>query len=133
MDILLGIFCNPTFKRYYENNEEVCIFPFVKLCRENSNSSVLDVVMNASELANKIHFVLDGIKLPLNCNLSITCLELISILSEDLYLTKIQFWSYGKKVSTSLVVKLVQQSGHGYYHNMEFNQALKKLKKSIKI
>ena len=129
MEILLGIFHTNTFQDVYFKNNQMIAFPFEEAYIQNRSLSVLERVVEVSELAAKIHFVLDGIKLPLDCDQSVTCLELITILSDSYLLSKTQFWVYGEQIDTSFVIKVIQQAGHGHFNNVSLETALTTLKK----
>lgn len=111
MDILLGIFKSPTFKQMSKDNPWH-VFPFLDITTESfmNNNTLIDIAEGAIKVADNVHFVLDGINLPIDVIHSVSCQELSLIINNKDYLSKTTFYYGGLIVNKTKVLELIQQS-----------------------
>lgn len=88
MKILLGIYRAPHFMDIMKQ-EIVSTYPFYELIDDYSNNSamddiIMDTVLEASRVCTGIIFLIDDILPNMDTNISVTCRELITLLSSSL-------------------------------------------------
>lgn len=110
MKILLGIFNTAFFKKFKENTDALSFGQFATIIDidiygdGDYRDNVVKLVTVACIKAEKIHFILDDINVPLSTD-SITCRELLIILNSSTLLKKTVFYKDGAEIDTKTVKK----------------------------
>lgn len=108
MEIKLGIFTY-LWCASYRKIEHAREYPFNDLSLQSV--SIVEHVTICAQRAEHIHFVLDGIYLPLGSN--ITSKELQAIMNDEELVKKTTFYDNGKKIDTQKVVKIYNDTIQG--------------------
>lgn len=110
IEILLGIFRTGAYKEMNLSNNWHN-YPFIELIgHTNQFGSVIDVVEAAIQKADRVHFILDGIHLPLTTVHSVSCQELSLIINNKKYLNKTKFYFQKQEVDKEEMMNLIISS-----------------------
>lgn len=86
--LVLGIFGT---KNYGYFMKQGCITYMVLTDRYPGVYGIIDIIENGCKDSNKIIFILDGVKFPIDIKKSITCQELLLVCSNEDFFTKTIF------------------------------------------
>lgn len=108
MELLLGIF---NTKAYQDAKDSNPIWDhYFKLIPDHAPGAIIDQVDEMLEVADKVHFMLDGVRLPIDTIHSITCEELSLVINNPKYLQKTTFYIFNLPLDTDGVVHLIIES-----------------------
>lgn len=123
MQIMFGLYKTKAFELLFEKYQWE-VYPFYKLIGYTNQENVIYGAQLACLKADKIHFLLDDIFLPLDPIHSITCDELMMIINSSDLLKKTQFWIDEKKIDRELVMQFIKENMNGEHNKQTFNQLI---------
>jgi len=111
-NIILGIFFSTYWEEIQQKTNSYSYFGWNEIPNYQRNytmeSIVEDCIKPLVEVIEGINFLLDGLYLPLNSEVSITCKELEYIISTPKALKMTQFWLKGEKIDTQAVLRIIK-------------------------
>lgn len=132
MDIILGVHKNPYWRNMLLSNNWEC-YPFNALdVNIKLHSDVIEVVETAIKRCDHIHFILDGVRLPIDPVDSVTCKELALIIRHYEYFDKTTFYFRKHIVDKKKVAKYIHLSIDGEGNPLKFSSLLTRDYVSIK-
>lgn len=123
MKLLLGIFNTKAYQNARNDNPDWD--NYFKLISLWKHGTVIDHVEEMLEAAEQVHFMLDGVRLPIDTIHSVTCEELSLVINNPKYLEKTTFYIFNLSLNTNEVVQLIIKSAKDLETTFYFSSLLK--------